>query len=71
MQIIAIFDDINYPKMLTLQPHIGLQNGLHRSDAGAMTIVLCGLVAVTVSVATVIDDRSCVWTRCFKTQTDD
>ena len=34
---IAIFDDFDYPKMLTLQPRIGLQNGLHRSDAGAMT----------------------------------
>jgi len=35
---ISIFDDIDYSKMLTLQPHIGLQNGLHRSDACAMTI---------------------------------
>jgi hypothetical protein len=34
---IAIFDDFDCPKIPTLQPHIGLLNGMHRSDAGAMT----------------------------------
>ena len=34
---IAIFDDFDYLKIPTLQPHIGSPNGLHRSDAGAMT----------------------------------
>ena len=34
---IAIFEDFDYPKMLTLQSRIGLQNGFYRNDAGAMT----------------------------------
>ena len=59
---IAIFDDFDYPKMLTLQPRISQPNRMHRNDSGAMTIFLCGLVAVAVSVASVIDDGSCVWT---------
>ena len=34
---IAIFDDFDYLKIQTLQPHIVSQNIMHRNDAGAMT----------------------------------
>ena len=37
IETIAIFDDFDYPKIPTLQPHIGSSNGMHRNDAGAMT----------------------------------
>ena len=36
------FDDFDYPKIPTLQPHIRSPNRMHRNDAGAMTNCFMG-----------------------------
>ena len=45
---IAIFDDFDYPKMLTLQPRIGSPNRMYQRVAGAMpnTSVWFGCIRV-------------------------
>ena len=52
---IAIFDDFDYPKIPTLQPHIGSPNGMHRNDAGAMTN--CSMWFGTGSELSIENDR--------------
>ena len=52
---IAIFDDFDYPKIPTFQPHVGSPNGLHRNDAGAMTN--CSMWFGTGSELSIENDR--------------
>ena len=49
------FRDFDYPKLLTLQPRIGLPNELHRSDAGALTN--CSMWFGTGSELSIENDR--------------